>query len=297
MSAPWQGLAERRATLGEMQLLGAGGMGAVYLLSSYNLANAAGPFVYKEYDPKILPDVSGQGLASVIGVRERLGPQERQWLDGCTVWPLRIVEDRGAVTGIIMRLIPEDYYQQIVLPSGDPALLIRDLQSLLISRSRCKKYGYPFAEPRQRLQLCALFAYMVAFLHRRDIVFGDISPSNVLYRLMPETGLMLVDCDAIRKVGSAQVVPQGHTPDWFPPERFTKPQSVRSDRYKLGLFILRVLSPGDGASVNRDPEAARPALDARGLQLLRASLSTDLDARTDAKTWYTYLRSVLGKPN
>jgi hypothetical protein len=280
-----------------MQQIGRGGMGSVYLLSSYNLANAAGPFVYKEYDPKILPDISGQGLASVIAVRERLGPKERQWLDGCTVWPLRIVEERGAVTGIIMRLIPDDYFQQFVVPSGDVVVVPRDLQSLLISGKRCKQLGWPFAEPRQRLQLCALFAYMVAFLHRRDIVFGDISAGNVLYRLTPETGLMLVDCDAIRKVGNAPVVPQGHTPDWFPPERFTKPQSVRSDRYKLGLFILRVLAPGDGASVNRDPDAARSALDARGMQLLRASLSTDLDVRTDAKTWYTYLRSVLGKPN
>ena len=104
MSGPWQGLAERRAALGEMQRLGGGGMGSVYLLSSYSLANAAGRFVYKEYDPKILPDVSGQGLASVIAVRERLGPNERQWLDGCSVWPLRIVAI-GISDGISTRIM------------------------------------------------------------------------------------------------------------------------------------------------------------------------------------------------
>jgi serine/threonine protein kinase len=294
MTLTSQGLAEHRAALGNLEYLSDGGQSTIYQLPGYSMPNAPGPFVYKEYH-KHLGQIPGHGLASVIAVRESLDTKERQWLDGCTVWPLRVVVDRGgAVTGVIMRLIPDEFFQQLTLRSGRTARLPREAQHLFVQRSRCEQLGWPYAEPRQRLQLCAQLSYTLAFLHRRDIVFGDISPRNVLFRLKPSVGMMLVDCDAIRKVGTAAVVGQGNTPDWFPPEGRMAPQSVRTDRYKLGLFILRVLSPGPGSSVNRDPDVVWNTLDPTGLRLLRSSLSPDPFARTDARTWYFYLRSLLG---
>jgi hypothetical protein len=287
------GLAEHRAALGEREYLSSGGQSTIYQLPGYSLRGTPGPFVYKEYH-KHLGEISGNGLAGLIAVRESLDAKERQWLDGCAVWPMRVVVDRGAVTGVIMRLIPDEYFQKLRLPSGRTARLPREAQHLFTERRRCEKLGWPYAEPRQRLQLCAQLSYTVAFLHRRDIVFGDISPRNVLFRLTPTTGMMLVDCDAIRKIGTAAVVGQGNTPDWFAPEGRIAPQSMRTDAYKLGLFILRVLSPGPFSSVNRDPDLARNTLDAAGLQLLRNSLAPDPSARPEAKTWYFYLRSFLG---
>ncbi len=289
----WQGLAEDRSALGEMEHLSGGGQSTIYQLPSYSLHNMPGPYVYKEYH-KHLGEVSGHGLAGVIAVRESLDAKERQWLDSCAIWPLRVVVERGAVTGVIMRLIPDEFFQQINLPSGRTARLPREAQVLLIARTLCEKLGWPYAEPRQRLQLCAQLSYTVAFLHRRGIVFGDISPRNVLFRLTPGTGMTLVDCDAIRKVGTAAVVGQGNSPDWFPPEGPNAPLSMRTDVYKLGLFILRVLSPGPGSSVNLNPDLVRDTLDAPGMLLLRRSLAPDAAARPDARDWYFYLRSLPG---
>lgn len=293
MNITWQGLAEHREALGEMEYLSGGGQSTIYRLPSYTLHNAPGPFIYKEYH-KHLGEVSGHGLAGVIAVRESLDAKEREWLDRCAIWPLRVVVERGAVTGVIMRLIPDEFFQQITLPSGRAARLPREAQPLLIAKKLCEKLGWPYAEPRQRKQLCAQLCYTVAFLHRRGIVFGDISPRNVLFRLTPSTGMTLVDCDAIRKIGTAAVVGQGNSPDWFPPEGRNAPQSMRTDVYKLGLFILRVLSPGPGSSVNLDPEVVRNTLDAPGMQLLRRSLAPNPAARPDARDWYFYLRSLPG---
>jgi len=293
MSVTWQGLAENRAALGELEQLSGGGQSNIYQLRTYTLPNAPGPFVYKEYH-KHLGEVSGHGLAGVIAVRESLDASEREWLDSSAIWPLRVVVERGAVTGVIMRLIPDEFFQQITLPSGRAARLPREAQHLLIARKLCEKLGWPFAESVQRLQLCTQLCYTMAFLHRRGIVFGDISPRNVLFRLTPNTGMTLVDCDAIRKVGTAAVVGQGNTPDWSPPEGRNAPQSMRTDVYKLGLFILRVLSPGPGSSVNLDPEVVKNTLDAHGMHLLRRSLASDPDARPAAKDWYFYLRSLRG---
>jgi hypothetical protein len=286
------GLAEHRAALGERKYLSSGGQSTIYLLPGYTLRGIPGPFVYKEYH-KQLGEISSQGLAGLIAVRESLDAGERQWLDRGTTWPLRVVEERGAVTGVIMRLIPDEFFQELRLPSGRTARLPREAQHLFTERSRCERLGWPYAEPRQRLQLCAQLSYTLAFLHRRAIVFGDVSPRNVLYRLTPVTGTMLVDCDAIRKVGTAAVVGQGNTPDWYPPEGRMAPQSMRTDAYKLGLFILRVLSPGPGSSVGRDPDLVGDTLDSAGLQLLRDSLAPDPSSRPDAKTWYFYLRTFL----
>jgi hypothetical protein len=289
----WQGLAEHRDALGELEYLSGGGQSTIYRLPSYTLRSAPGPFIYKEYH-KHLGEVSGQGLAGVIAVRESLDAKEREWLDGSAIWPLRVVVERGVVTGVIMRLIPDEFFQQIALPSGRSERVPREVQHLLIAKKRCKRLGVPYAQPGQRMQLCAQLSYTVAFLHRRGIVFGDISPRNVLFRLAPSTGMTLVDCDAIRRVGTAAVVGQGNSPDWFPPEGRNAPQSMRTDVYKLGLFIMRVLSPGPGSSVNLDPEVVKDKLDAQGMQLLRRSLAPDPDTRPHARDWYFYLRSSPG---
>lgn len=127
-----------------------------------------------------------------------------------------------------------------------------------------------------------------------DIIYGDVSSLNVIYRLVPEPGVFLIDCDAVRINSNGPVVPQLHSPDWDPPECLGGPyrniQSKTTDRYKLGLFILRCLSPGIDSSQLRDPESAVGALDETGMDLLRRSLSTVPGNRPTATTWYKHFR-------
>jgi hypothetical protein len=104
----------------------------------------------------------------------------------------------------------------------------------------------------------------------------------------------------MRTAGEMPAATQLHTPDWDPPER--GPSSVYSDRYKLGLFILRVLAAGNpstrsGApvSTSRDPEIIRGVVDARGMRWLRSTLA-DPEGRTSAAEWTDYFTERLGEP-
>jgi len=90
----------------------------------------------------------------------------------------------------------------------------------------------------------------------------------------------------VRRRGQGAAVPQLNSPGWGAPEK--GPQTIESDRYKLGLFILRCLTPGVNAQ-NRDPEKAATVLDRDGLQLLRLALGEDPAARPSGKTWVMYL--------
>jgi hypothetical protein len=101
-----------------------------------------------------------------------------------------------------------------------------------------------------------------------------------------------MDCDGARPSGVAGV--QCNTPDWVPPEG--QLLSVASDQYKLGLFILRCLSPGEGASTLTDPARIGTPLDHTGMAMLTRALGSDLRARPSAQDWYRHLSRVLGHP-
>jgi hypothetical protein len=138
-------------------------------------------------------------------------------------------------------------------------------------------------------------ALALGFLHRRDVCFGDISFRNVLICLQDDPCVRLVDCDAIRLRGQAPVVEQAHTPDWVPPEG-SRTQSETTDRYKLGLFVLRALVPQGLSAQNVDPSWADGSLDPEGRQLLRQALQPDPRVpRTSAKQWYGYFRVAVAR--
>jgi hypothetical protein len=61
-----------------------------------------------------------------------------------------------------------------------------------------------------------------------------------------------------------------------------------TDLYKLGLFVLRVLSPGPQASTFRDPGRVMGKLDAEGRGLITAALGPVGSARPTAAAWSAY---------
>jgi hypothetical protein len=71
-------------------------------------------------------------------------------------------------------------------------------------------------------------------------------------------------------------------------------QTVETDRYKLGLLILRVLAPaGDGLERSRDAGRIRSVLDETGQRMMHDALGEDPAGRPSASEWYGYLRSVI----
>jgi hypothetical protein len=104
-----------------------------------------------------------------------------------------------------------------------------------------------------RVEVAREFAKLVATLHGKGLVIGDVSMSNVLW-----TGtdggavtIFLIDCDGIRRLGSRPVLPQADTLDWNDPLQPPSGPDLDTDRYKIALLVGRVLTmspyvrPGD----------------------------------------------------
>jgi hypothetical protein len=274
-------------------VLGAGGQAVVYELPALRLPDVGGPLVYKEYKSGHAPH---GGLASVVAVRNGLSPEKRRKLEEITAWPSRIVSDHGAVCGVVLPRIPDTFFHEItLLGTGLHKRIPCEVQHLFIAPDRARRLHMPIPTPEQRLAVCRDFAAGMAFLHALGIVFGDVNAKNELFRLGSEPMVMFVDCDAVRKAGSVPVMAQLNAPDWEPPEGVLLSSST--DLYKLGLFILRCLTPGAGSSLNRDPATAAGVLDSAGLQMLTWALRGRSDGRPTASQWWQYLCRTLGQPD
>ena len=280
----------QHSRIGTLALIGAGGQAKVYRAPEVVLADESRPLVYKEYKNK---RISITGLDNAIAFRLRLSDHERMILDRIANWPLRVVEGAGGrAEGVILPLLEPEYFHEILMPKGKVLRAPRDGQYLAQPKERCDRYGVSLAGTGDRYRFCRDLAFAMGFLHKREICLGDISFSNAVYSLEHDPCAYLVDCDAARRTGTAPVVPQLHTPDWDPPEG-TRVQTRATDRYKIGLFILRALSPRAVSGQNRDPAWADPLLGPRGRVLLRKALSRDPAERPEVKDWYVHFREVL----
>jgi len=290
----WQELALARPALGRLLPLGGGGQGKIFRLPDFHLAEAPVPLIYKEYR-ETAGEVAPQGIANLITLRSVLAREQQPWFDSHLVWPLRLVVDDldaadATVAGIVMRLIPGAFFTSIRL-GAEAHRVPREARFLFLDRQNARQRELEFPDLAARLLLCQRLAYLIAFLHNKDIVFGDISSRNVLYCLSPTPDVLLVDCDAVRKVGSAPAVAQGHAPDFLPPNPYS-PQSIATDLFKLGLFIVRALSPGVVITSDTAGDAASGVLDRTGAVMAATSVGRDPGLRPSALEWYRYFRSL-----
>ena len=298
MSAPTDQLTVRMADLGDRDRLNSGANGTIWGLKTFQLPTDPGKLVFKEYRGDAV-SVSLPGLQSIVSARMRLPEVRRRVFDGLTVWPLRaVVTDDGAPIGVLMRLIDATFMETFVLPSGRREVSPREIQHLIFDPATARQRNVavpPDRDVTARIAICEQMAYAMAIMHGANLVYGDLSARNVLYRVAPTPSILLVDCDAARVKGSAAVHKQQNSPDWDPPEG-SRQQSQATDRYKLALFVLRCLTPGRGSSVNRDAAAADRVLDAAGRYLLQTGLSLRAEERPRAREWLSYLRQRLGLP-
>jgi hypothetical protein len=282
--------------LGPMTRLNAGANGTIHRLDDFQLVDEPGDLVFKEYNLTVVR-VSLGGLEKLVDVRCSLAAQRRAVLDQMAAWPLAAVAGpAGEPLGVLMKLIPGSYFEDMLLPSGSRDRVPREFQHLIFDAAvaRRREVDVPAdSDHHTRMRICERFSYIMAILHGANLVYGDVSARNVLYHLRPQPNVLLVDCDAARIHGSAAVNKQQHSPDWDPPERHGG-QSFTTDRYKLALFVLRCLVPGKGASLNRSWRSATGVLDATGLRMLELGLGADPDCRPLAREWVFYLRARLG---
>ncbi|HEY2223961.1 hypothetical protein [Actinomycetospora sp.] len=273
-------------------MLGFGGQAIVHEAPGLRLPETDAELVYKRYRAAGPTDA----VPDVVAARLALTDADRARLDSMTTWPLRRVVDAGTLHGVVLPRIPPAYYRSMIAPgTGEVKTGPREAQGLMVPEPHGTRVLGVTTVPDldARLVVGRDLAAVLMLLHdRMGFAYGDISAKNVLVRLDESPRVLLIDCDAARPSGSGTT--SLDTPDWDPPEG--GPATIASDVYKLGLFVLRALTPVAQGSYNRDPSWAINDLDADGFDLLRRSLHTDPQRRPRAAEWFVHLSRLLGDP-
>lgn len=284
----------RKADLGPLTKISEGGYGVVYRVPSFRLPTApTTPLAYKEFT-KDEAEQAKTAQSSVL-FRELLQPADRADLDRCAVWPRTLVEDKGVVSGLLMPLIPSDFFFELTYAqTGQKTTELRDMKWLNATSKQLAANGLPAdADFTERLALLAQLVYCVARLHKQNWLFGDISFSNAAYAINPPR-MILLDCDGATSVAQAALRPAVSTFGWEPPEcEQLNFASKATDVYKLGLAVLRCLNPEGAGATIKDPQRLGGQLDAVGVALIARALSPDPALRPQAKELYRYLKAAL----
>ena len=230
--------------------------------------------------------------------RAQLGPEEREELDKYSVWPRAVVEnDSGATCGLLMPSLPDDYFcQQADSESGQLTWKPREMSWLITTPEQltAAQIDLPPVGQTERLVLLAQLTYVIGLLHKHGWVFGDLSFRNLAFALNPPR-LTLLNCDGAAS-GNDPGRKQISAPFWDPPE-CRHPgnrafQDTATDSYKLGLAILRCLTPGRGAGTVRAARRLTGLIDPEGIGLVTCALSPDPAQRPTAKEMYHYLNQI-----
>lgn len=253
MTQPWSGPSDvDESTLQLGDELGSGGQGRVLRIPGHP------GLVFKQYK---VPGADPAALKVLVDMPSQMEASERDSLFGQTSWPLARVFNKGVLSGFLMQEIPDRFFGANSAGSNK----LRELQYLVYPRKPMWGDIVPAAgvSAELRIEVAREFAKLIAMLHGKGLVIGDVSMSNVLWT---GTGggavtIFLIDCDGIRKLGSRPVLAQAETLDWNDPFQPKSGPDLDTDRYKVALLVVRVLTmspyvrPGDPLSfVNGVPD-------------------------------------------
>lgn len=289
----------QRASLSGLTPLDEGGFGKVYRVAGFTLPGDRTPLAYKEFTREHA--VQGRAASASVAFRDGLNDADRAKLDQYAAWPRAVVTDaNGTVCGLLMPLLTEEFFCRLdETGSGLPVPKPRQMGWLIASAKQRQdaQLDLPDVSYTERLLLLAQFVYAIGWLHKHGWVFGDLSFKNAVFALDPPR-VMLLDCDGAAALDDAERV-QASTPYWDPPEcpigqayPAQDRQDTVTDVYKLGLAVLRCLTPGRGAASSRTPQRIADVLDADGVALVTRAISDDRTSRPTAKELYAYLRAV-----
>jgi hypothetical protein len=294
-----------RASLGSLTLLSEGALSRVYRVNDFTLPGEATPLVYKEFT--LNRAEQARSAQANAGFRANLSLVERTELDKHSLWPRALVEDNtNTICGFLMHLISQDFFCRLLDPnSGQMTSKPRAMTWLISSAVQRAAAQIDLAEvdKTERLILLTRLAYTIELLHKRNWVFGDLNFSNIVFTLDPPR-LLLLGCDATAALADLSRK-QSSTVFWDPPEcpiipptgrlREQKLQDTVTDVYKLGLAILRCLTPGKGAATSRNVTRLAGELDSEGVDLISRALSADRTSRPTATDLCLYLDRVVSR--
>ena len=293
----WPGQSNRgdmrveRADLGPLTEIAEGAYAKVYTAPSYHLPGDSARVAYKAFTTALAKQA--RSAENAVSFRDLLSAADRADLDKVTVWPRAVVEERGAVVGLLMPLIPgEFFFEATDLATGRTTTKLRDLQWLIATPEQLAANGAAEFDYAERLMLVGQLVYAIGLLHKHGWVFGDLSFKNAAFTISPPR-MILLDCDGAADSRDLSRT-QAHSLGWEPPECAQKNiQDQATDIYKLGLAILRCLNPGKGAATMRDPGRLEGRLDAAGVALVERAVDPDPARRPTAAELYAYLSGAV----
>jgi hypothetical protein len=210
--------------------IGKGGQGRVI-----RIVGTERRVVYKEY---LRPHPDAEALQALVTLPRGLSASDQDLLHRQAAWPLARVFSDGKLTGFLMPEIPEGFYGSNL--AG--ALRLRELQFLVYEpKPLWGEIVSDDVDIRTRLGIASQCARLVAMLHARSLVIGDISMKNILWAPGRPPGIYFIDCDGIRRRGWRSVLPQNATPDWDDPRMPASGADRDTDRYKIALLVGRVM--------------------------------------------------------
>ena len=246
MVTPGAGFADvDEATMQLGDQLGSGGQGMVY-----PLLGRPDSLVFKQYK---VPGADENALRVLVDLPGQLQTSERDRLLKQTAWPLARVYSKGRISGFLMRQIPAEF----CAPNRAGNTKLRAAMYLVYPRNPLWGEIAPDGgvSTQTRIDVALEFARLMALLHAKALIIGDVSMNNVLWAGaggQPAT-IFLIDCDGIRKLGQRPVLPQADTPDWHDHDQLKSGPDLDTDRYKLALLVGRVLCCSAYLRPERDP--------------------------------------------
>ena len=250
-----------------LDLLGAGGMGAVY--------KARQPALDRIVALKILPSQNARG----VNFAERFNREARALarLNHPNIVAVHEFGQAGALSYFIMEFV-------------DGANL-----RMLEQGSRLS--------PREALQLIPQICDALQYAHDEGVVHRDIKPENVLVDRkgrvkIADFGLakiLGVDANALRLTAEGQVM---GTPHYMAPEQIEKPLSVdhRADIYALGVVFYEMLT-GDLPLGKFSPPSRKVQVDVRFDDVVLRALENDPARRYQhASEVKTQVENIAGTP-
>lgn len=277
---------------GRLKKLGTGGEGSVYALSVHGVPQEVRdlvkgrPLAYKEF---LVPDsaIEAEHHRSVVEVFGKFGPEQQEWLLDRAAWPVATVTDKGTVTGIVMSLIPDQFFRDFPASGGRTTRAEAGIQLLLNDDRYLRKMGLLLSE-RQRYSILLEVCDLLRVMQGGGIVVGDLSARNLMFSLGEgvhgAASVHLIDCDSVSTPESMN--PNGmETPGWEVPAGAEK-QTSFSDRYKFGLLVLRLLA---GDQRTRDVDRLPAGTPHRVRDMVGRTLAGDLSDLPTFSEWFGML--------
>lgn len=191
--------------------------------------------LFKWYDDNALAVFESSNLYHLYAWRRDLDSRERAELDSIGAFPLASVWIDERFSGVLIHPAPQRYMR--LDRRGASTVVTADLLALRTERSA--QLGVPHFPPPQKLAIVGKLIANLEFLHRHDLVVGDLQPQNLLVSTEPgAVDSYLIDCDSMWLHGR-HALPPHDPPHWrVPGVRAFSPQS---DLHKALLLGARAL--------------------------------------------------------